>query len=40
MSRQRASTRGLTFKPVTSDVWPDFEALFEEPGIQDGCWCM
>jgi GNAT superfamily N-acetyltransferase len=21
-------------------VWPDLQALFEEPGIQDGCWCM
>jgi len=40
MTDQRPSKRDLTFKPVTSDVWPDFEALFEEPGIQDGCWCM
>ena len=40
MSRQRAARHSLTFKPATSDVWPDFEALFEEPGIQDGCWCM
>jgi hypothetical protein len=35
MSHRRAARRGLTFKPVTSDVWPDFETLFEEPGIQD-----
>ncbi len=40
MPNQRFSKRDLTFKPVTLDVWPDFEALFEEPGIQDGCWCM
>ena len=25
---------------MTPEVWPDFETLFEEPGIQDGCWCM
>jgi GNAT superfamily N-acetyltransferase len=30
----------LTFKPVTPEAWSDLEALFEEPGIQDGCWCM
>ncbi len=40
MPNQRLSKRDLTFKPVTPDLWPDFEALFEEPGIQDGCWCM
>jgi GNAT superfamily N-acetyltransferase len=34
------SRRTLTFKPVTSEAWSDLEALFEEPGIQDGCWCM
>lgn len=30
----------LTFKPLTFDEWPDFEQLFEEHGIQNGCWCM
>lgn len=30
----------LTFQPVTIDLWSDFEALFTEPGIQNGCWCM
>jgi hypothetical protein len=30
----------MTFRPVTTDVWPDFEALFEAPGIQAGCWWM
>jgi GNAT superfamily N-acetyltransferase len=28
------------FKPVTLSVWDDFETLFTEPGIQNGCWCM
>lgn len=30
----------LTFKPLTSGEWPDFTRLFEEHGIQNGCWCM
>jgi len=30
----------LIFQPVTPDRWQDFEHLFREPGIQDGCWCM
>lgn len=30
----------LIFRPLTSDEWPDFEQLFEEHGIQNGCWCM
>jgi GNAT superfamily N-acetyltransferase len=40
MPTKKHSKRQLTFKPVTPEVWPDFELLFEEPGIQDGCWCM
>src|SRR5512147_1862035 len=40
MPTQQLSKRPLTFKAVTPKVWPDLEALFEEPGIQDGCWCM
>jgi GNAT superfamily N-acetyltransferase len=30
----------LIFKPLTSSEWPDFNRLFEEHGIQNGCWCM
>lgn len=30
----------LRFKPVTSETWPDFEALFEAPGGPKYCWCM
>ncbi len=30
----------LTFKPLTSSDWPNFTRLFEEHGIQNGCWCM
>ncbi len=40
MPTQKLSKRNLTFKPVTTEKWPELEALFEEPGIQDGCWCM
>jgi GNAT superfamily N-acetyltransferase len=30
----------LTIKPLTHQEWPDFVQLFEEHGIQNGCWCM
>jgi len=30
----------LAYKPLTTAEWPDFVKLFEEHGIQDGCWCM
>jgi GNAT superfamily N-acetyltransferase len=30
----------FTFKPLTPECWHDFEQLFEEHGIQNGCWCM
>lgn len=30
----------LTFAPVTSASWSDFEALFEAPGGPKYCWCM
>ena len=30
----------LTFKPLSAQTWDDFERLFREHGIQDGCWCM
>jgi GNAT superfamily N-acetyltransferase len=30
----------FTYKPLTVHEWPDFLALFEEHGPQQGCWCM
>ncbi len=30
----------LAFKPVSAAEWEDFQALFSEPGVQRGCWCM
>ena len=35
----------LTFAPVATDRWPDFEALFrqgkrDEGGFPAGCWCI
>ena len=29
-----------SFCPVTTDLWNDFTALFSQPGVQNGCWCM
>ena len=29
----------LTFRPVTSDNWTDFEKLFESRGGPKSCWC-
>lgn len=28
------------FRPVTRELWDDFERLFSHPGVQNGCWCM
>ena len=30
----------MSFKPLTIEEWQDFVQLFEEHGIQNGCWCM
>lgn len=30
----------LTFRPLTAERWPDFEALFGKKGAYGGCWCM
>ncbi len=30
----------LSFRPLTASEWPDFTRLFEEHGVQNGCWCM
>ena len=33
-------TAPLTFRPLTSDHFPDFERLFGPRGACGGCWCM
>ena len=30
----------IRFTPLTKQSWPDFEALFDEPGGPKYCWCM
>ena len=30
----------LTFRPLIPERWRDFEHLFSEHGVQNGCWCM
>lgn len=30
----------MTFRPLTAETWPDFEALFGKNGACGGCWCM
>lgn len=30
----------LTFRAVTRETWPAFEAFFAEPGAPKHCWCM
>ena len=30
----------LSVRPLTPDVWEDFEGLFGEKGAYGGCWCM
>jgi GNAT superfamily N-acetyltransferase len=33
-------TTKLEFKPLTRDIWNDFEKLFGKNGAFCGCWCM
>jgi len=30
----------LTVRPLTPDLWPEFEDLFGAHGACNGCWCM
>lgn len=30
----------IKVRPLTSDLWPQFEDLFGENGACGGCWCM
>jgi GNAT superfamily N-acetyltransferase len=34
------NSKDFTYYPLTPERWGDFERLFEEHGIQNGCWCM
>jgi len=34
------SLSDIAYKPVTMAEWEDFQVLFSEAGIQNGCWCM
>lgn len=36
----KISFEALIFRPLSVETWPDFTRLFEEHGIQNGCWCM
>lgn len=40
MTAQRTTNGRLTFRPLTTDTWGDFETLFGERGACGGCWCM
>lgn len=35
-----SKSTGLSFQPLTSDRWSDFERLFGPRGACGGCWCM
>ncbi|MBN8231845.1 GNAT family N-acetyltransferase [Corallococcus macrosporus] len=35
-----SSLDGLTFHPVDTSRWKDFERFFETPGAPKYCWCM
>jgi hypothetical protein len=39
-SKLRLNPAEFTCHPLTPERWGDFEQLFEEHGIQNGCWCM
>jgi GNAT superfamily N-acetyltransferase len=34
-----SDSKTLTFRPLTPDLWPDFERLFGPRGACAGCWC-
>jgi GNAT superfamily N-acetyltransferase len=39
-SREPYSTKALTIRPLTPELWPALEELFGEQGACSGCWCM
>jgi GNAT superfamily N-acetyltransferase len=36
----RRAGRPLTVRPLTPDLWPALEALFDSNGACSACWCM
>ncbi len=40
MVTDKIAENEFTFKPLSTQNWMDFTALFEEHGPQNGCWCM
>jgi GNAT superfamily N-acetyltransferase len=40
MKPDRVKGSPLTYRPLTPEVWADFEALFGPKGAYAGCWCM
>lgn len=37
---EKPFTDDLTIRPLTPDIWSDFEKLFGPKGAYGGCWCM
>jgi GNAT superfamily N-acetyltransferase len=40
MPAKRRRVPTLDVRPLTPELWPDFERLFGERGACAGCWCM
>ncbi|MCK4915895.1 MAG: GNAT family N-acetyltransferase, partial [Candidatus Eisenbacteria sp.] len=40
MRPKSKSSSPLRFRPLTPEIWRDFEKLFGESGACGGCWCM
>jgi len=40
MAHRKTTPGNLTFRPLTPEIWPNFEALFGPRGACGGCWCM
>ncbi len=40
MVDERVAMLDPTFRPLTSERWPDLEELFGTRGASGGCWCM
>jgi GNAT superfamily N-acetyltransferase len=40
MDSKDRSSLDLEFRPLTAELWPDFEGFFGAHGAFGGCWCM
>lgn len=40
MNKKVFTIDDLTIRPLTPDIWSDFENLFGPKGAYGGCWCM